>query len=263
MENELYVKAWFLLIVAGMLIATSTGAAIYFVESQNTQNLLNKMANNFETQLISMQTNQSLALSQLATDFAALNIESTETLAQQALEISNLTAQAISLQTTIDAQIVTYNELYVVYNVTLGEKNSTMLQLNETIIWLQEKSQELNETLEQLHELQNLSDAYHLHDLNLEDVTTFIAEDLTNEREYIADVYTSINYVADVDNNATNLGIRCGILFFYNATDVSYFNVFDIIDNGIVFVATDDVFFNSILEIEAIYDTNIRYFTAW
>ena len=265
MENELYVKAWFLLVVAAMLIATGTSTAIYFGESQNTRNLLNKMTNNFEDQLMSLQANQSLALSQLATDFATLNVESTELLAQQTLEISNLTAEALALQITVDAQIVTYNELHDVYNVTLGEKNSLTIQLNETIIQLQEMSQELNETLEMLEDLDNIYDNHHIHDLPLVDVETFIADDLTNERNNtnIDIEYRNITHAVNVSNNATNLGYRCGVLFFYNATDVSYFNVFETTTDGTVFVATDDVFFNSILEIEAIYDTNIRYFTAW
>jgi len=262
MENELYVKAWFLLVVAGMLIATGTGTAIYFVEAQNTQNLLNKMTNNFEEQLIALGINQSIAISQLATDFASLNIESTELVAQKTSEINNLTTQAIALQATIDAQIVTYNELYAIYETTLGEKSIILTQLNETIIQLQETSQELSDALELLNGTV-LYNKYNLHDFPLANVTAFIEADLTNTT-YMDVIFRNITHVTNVSNNATNLGYRCGILFFYNATNnLSYFNVFDTTDSGLRYVNTTDYFFDTIASIEAVYGANNRYFTLW
>ena len=274
MENELYVKAWFLLVVAGMLIATATGTIIYYGESQHTQSLLNGIADDFTEQLSTLQTNHSQAISQLATDFATINVNTTALLADKVAEIANLETQITELQATIASQVVTYNELDALYNIIFDERSALSLQLNNTIILLQEKSQELNRTKmqlqnksQELNETLALYDSYHLHDVNLENVTTFIAEDLTNEHLWSNGTYTAVNYAFDVDVNATNLGIRCGVMHFYtswNGTDwVVFLNVFNTIDYDLVFVDIDDTFYYSISEIETIYGVNDRYITTW
>jgi len=266
MENELYVKAWFLLVVVAMLIVTGTSTAIYFGEAQNTQNLLNDLSDDFQEQLITLGINQSAALSQLATDFASLNIESTEELARKELEIANLTAEALALQVTIDEQIVTYNELYNTYEVVLDEKNVVLIQLNETIIQLQETSQELNETLILLDAALNgtvLYDNYHLHDFPLVNITAFITNDSTNAIS-VDILFRNLSHVTDVKNNATDLGYRCGLLTFYNLTNVtSYFNVFETTDNGLRYFNVTDYMFDSITDIETVYGVHRQYFTAW
>jgi len=266
MENELYVKAWFLLVVAGMLIATATGTIIYYGESQHTQSLLNGIADDFTEQLSTLQTNHSQAISQLATDFATINVNTTALLADKVAEIANLETQITELQATIASQVVTYNELDALYNIIFDERSALNLQLNNTIILLQEKSQELNETLILLDAALNgtvLYDGYHLHDFPLLNVTAFITDDLTNTSNMDV-IFRNITHVTNVSNNATSLGYRCGILFFYNATNnLTYFNVFDTTDSSLRYVNTTDYFFDSIASIEAVYGVSNRYFTVW
>ena len=158
--------------------------------------------------------------------------------------------------------MITYNELYAIYETTLGEKSIILTQLNETIIQLQETSQELSDALELLNGTV-LYNKYNLHDFPLANVTAFIEADLTNTT-YMDVIFRNITHVTNVSNNATNLGYRCGILFFYNATNnLSYFNVFDTTDSGLRYVNTTDYFFDTIASIEAVYGANNRYFTLW
>ena len=77
-----------------------------------------------------------------------------------------------------------------------------------------------------------------MHDPTYNELTSFIAQDKTNEEEYIEDVFDCEQFSQQVNTNAENAGIRCAyVVIYFDGTDAGHGIVgFNTVDRGMVYV---------------------------
>ena len=93
---------------------------------------------------------------------------------------------------------------------------------------------------ENISELENLRSGnnYDLHDPTYNEVVSFIAQDKTNEEEYIEDVFDCEQFAQQVNTNAENIGIRCAyVVIYFDGTNAGHGIVgFNTVDRGMVYI---------------------------
>jgi len=93
---------------------------------------------------------------------------------------------------------------------------------------------------ENISELDNLKSGnnYDLHDPTYNEVVSFIAQDKTNEEEYIEDVFDCEQFAQQVNTNAENIGIRCAyVVIYFDGTNAGHGIVgFNTVDRGMVYI---------------------------
>ena len=124
---------------------------------------------------------------------------------------------------------------------TTNELNEEIEDVNGLLSDVREELELTNISLqENLSELEKLKsgDKYDLHDPTYNEVVSFIAQDKTDEEEYIEDVFDCEQFSQQVNTNAENIGIRCAyVVIYFNGTDAGHGIVgFNTVDRGMVYV---------------------------
>lgn len=148
--------------------------------------------------------------------------------------------------------------------------------LTNRVTKLEEENNNIKHEYANIYEELNLTKApskYHLHDPTEREVLDFIEKDKTDEHTYSDDDYVCFNYASDVDNNAGEFGIRCGVFYFYSwLYDYDYeewyinghaMTVFDTSDNGRIYIDYDDEIYYSFSEIEDDWGEIETYAITW
>ena len=94
----------------------------------------------------------------------------------------------------------------------------------------------LQENISELNKLKS-GNNYNLHDPTYNELTIFIAQDKTNEEEYIENVFDCEQFSQLVNTNAENAGIRCAyVVIYFEGTDSGHGIVgFNTVDQGMVY----------------------------
>lgn len=124
---------------------------------------------------------------------------------------------------------------------TTNELNEEIEEVNGLLSDVGEELELTNISLqENLSELEKLKsgDKYDLHDPTYNEIVSFIAQDKTDEEEYIEDVFDCEQFSQQVNTNAENIGIRCAyVVIYFNGTDAGHGIVgFNTVDRGMVYV---------------------------
>lgn len=203
MTEELYVKFWFFLVVVCILIATSTGVVIYYGEAQQTQNLINDLTHDFESKLVTLQTNQSIALSQLANDFATLTATSTAKIEEQATIIGQLSTEKQSLQTLYDTLLANYNTLQTGQQTFKDALNNSWLNYTKKY---NDALNQLDEATYYLHEgNKSFTIAYNSFRLNTSENHTRCKENATTSKNNYKKAFDKFN----TTSTSFNVSLSC------------------------------------------------------
>lgn len=124
---------------------------------------------------------------------------------------------------------------------TTDELNEEIEDAEMLLFDVREELELTNNSLkENISELEKLKSGnnYDLHDPTYAELASFIAQDKTDEEEYIEDVFDCEQFAQQVNTNAENAGIRCAyvVIYFYD-TDAGHGIVgFNTVDRGMVYV---------------------------
>jgi hypothetical protein len=78
---------------------------------------------------------------------------------------------------------------------------------------------------------------YSLHNPTYQEMKTFLAQDPTNNNNYVEDKYVCVDFAAAVKNDADAKGIRCAVVdIFYPDGYGHTINAFDTTDRGLIYV---------------------------
>lgn len=131
----------------------------------------------------------------------------------------------------------------------VGEANAKYLSLREKFADASENLRKLRGDLSEVeNKLENAREEiallregnrYELHDPTYAEVEEFIREDETDENHYRQDEYTCVNFASDVNNHASQEGIRCATVYLYLEGEGHSLVAFDTIDRGLVYVETE------------------------
>jgi len=77
--------------------------------------------------------------------------------------------------------------------------------------------------------------AYTLRDPTYQEAVSFIAQDRTNENEYLEDVYVCSHFACDVCNNAEGKSLRCAYVDIRYPDGGHSIVAFDTVDEGLVY----------------------------
>jgi len=84
---------------------------------------------------------------------------------------------------------------------------------------------------------QKTTDGYTLKNPTYQEMKTFLAEDLTNDNNYMEDKYVCVDFSAAVNNNAEAKGIRCAIVDIFYPDGYGHTIVaFDTTDKDLIFI---------------------------
>jgi len=131
---------------------------------------------------------------------------------------------------------------YVSYmESTTDELNEEIKEVETLLSDVREQLDMINSSLqENISELKKLKSGndYNLHDPTYNEIASFIAQDKTNEEEYIEGVFDCEQFSQQVNTNAENEGIRCAyVVIYFDGTDAGHGIVgFNTVDRGMVYV---------------------------
>ena len=115
-----------------------------------------------------------------------------------------------------------YKELQTAYN----DLNREYFKLKNDYAILLQSYENLKQNIKTLY----YNPTYH-------EVKQFIMEDQTDKNEYIENEYTCFNFAADINNNAENQGIRCGLVVIDLECGEGHALVcFETTDKGLIFI---------------------------
>jgi len=184
------------------------------VQASNLQteaNTLENEKNTLEVQVSTLETEKAT----LGTQIAGLQSETT-TLNN---EVSSLEAQVSSLQTYVtDLE----DEAAQSYNLGYDEGESDGYQLGYDEGYLQ-GAEDITEN------------GWYIRDPTYQEAIAFINSDKTDENEYTDD-YVCYDFTADFDDNAAQMGYRCGFVYIEFPDSAHAIACFNTTDNGIIYV---------------------------
>lgn len=146
-----------------------------------------------------------------------------------------------SIKSYYDCEMGNLNSYVSYMENTTDELNAEIEEVNGLLSDVREELNLTNISLqENLSELEKLKSGnnYDLHDPTYNEIASFIAQDKTDEEEYIEDVFDCEQFSQQVNTNAENAGIRCAyvIIYFYD-TDAGHGIIgFNTVDQGMVYV---------------------------
>jgi hypothetical protein len=84
---------------------------------------------------------------------------------------------------------------------------------------------------------QTTPDGYTLQNPTYQEMKTFIAQDPTNNNNYMEDKYVCVDFAATVNNNAEAKGIRCAVVDIFYPDGYGHTIVaFDTTDRGLIYI---------------------------
>ncbi len=118
------------------------------------------------------------------------------------------------------------DKLYELQNI-----NSQKSSLSSQIKQIENKIKSANNELNLLHS----GERYDLHDPTYSEIVSFIRTDKTNNKQYDEDSFNCAHYAQEVNNNAENVGIRCGYVVVNLSVEAHALVVFNTTDKGLIY----------------------------
>jgi len=197
--QQLYVKAWVLIVSIVILIAVSSISAFVVITEKESSSL----------------SKQTLS-------------ETIQILGQTTSDLSQKNMQVISAQTMISNLTI---ELYEI----ISKLQSTNENWNTTKSDLYKIYSSFNNVTSELNTLKS-GNRYLLHDPTYNETKVFISNDTTDLNEYVSGVYFCTHFARDVISNATKIGINCAFVLLYYNNSGHAIVCFNTTDKGIIFI---------------------------